>query len=68
MGEFNIYGVYVPTLLIQAVIAYILLLLTIRFTDRWMEKGSDAILGVFNFCLYLVLLLLVHWVFIWSEF
>ena len=68
MGEFNIYGVYVPTLLVQGLVAYLLLLILIRYTDRWMEQGSDAFLGLFNFCLYLVLLLVVHWVFVWSGF
>lgn len=68
MGEFNVYGVYVPTFLVQGLAAYFLLLIIIRYTDRWMEQGLDAFLGLFNFCLYLVLLLLVHWLFIWSDF
>ena len=68
MGEFNVYGIYVPTLLVQGLVAYCLLWFITRYTDRWMEQGSDAFLGLFNFCLYLVLLLLVHWLFIWSAF
>ena len=39
MGELNIYGVYVPVLVIQAVLAYIVLRLLMRVTDPWVDKG-----------------------------
>ena len=39
MAELNIYGVYVPVLVIQAVLAYIVLRLLMRVTDPWVDKG-----------------------------
>ncbi|UUS57398.1 DUF1656 domain-containing protein [Acinetobacter sp. YH16040_T] len=33
MGELNVYGVYVPILLIQAVLAYLLLRVIMRLLD-----------------------------------
>jgi len=45
MGELNIYGVYVPVLVIQAVLAYIVLRLP----------------SIFYLCLYITVLGVVHW-------
>lgn len=39
MGEVNIYGLYVPILLIQAILAYGLLKFTDVFTHRWVTNG-----------------------------
>lgn len=64
MGEFNLYGIYVPTLLIQSVIAYALLCLLIRLLNRWVERGWIGQPNLFYLCMYLVLLWLVHWGFI----
>ncbi|WP_180104891.1 DUF1656 domain-containing protein [Acinetobacter sp. YH12108] len=61
MGELNIYGVYVPILLIQAVIAYVLL----RILRKWLDKlvANDWIImpNIFYLCIYVLLLGAVHW-------
>ena len=64
MGELNLYGVYVPILLIQSILAYVLLKIVRRATDRLVDQGWIAGPGIFNLCLYIVLLFLVHWLFI----
>ena len=66
MGELNLYGVYVPILLIQSILAYLLLQIVMLATDRLVDHGSIAWPGIFNLCLYVVLLFLVHWLFILS--
>ena len=64
MGELNLYGVYVPILLIQSILAYVLLKIVMMGTDRLVDQGWIAWPSIFNLCLYLVLLFLVHWLFI----
>lgn len=64
MGELNIYGVYVPTLLIQSVFAYGLLRLAMFGTDRLVDKGWIPLPSIFYLCLYVILLWLIHWGFI----
>lgn len=64
MGEINVYGVYVPIFLVQAILAYILLFLINKVTDRWVESGWIALPGIFNLCLYVILLWFMHWIFI----
>ena len=64
MGELNLYGVYVPILLIQSILAYVLLKIVMMGTDRLVDQGWIAWPSIFNLCLYVVLLFLVHWFFI----
>ncbi|TCB55487.1 DUF1656 domain-containing protein [Acinetobacter terrestris] len=64
MGELNLYGVYVPILLIQSILAYVLLKIVMIGTDRLVDQGWIAWPSIFNLCLYIVLLFLVHWLFI----
>ena len=64
MGELNLYGVYVPILLIQSILAYVLLKIVMMGTDRLVDQGWIAWPSIFNLCLYIVLLFLVHWLFI----
>ena len=64
MGELNLYGVYVPILLIQSILAYVLLKIVMIGTDRLVEQGWIAWPSIFNLCLYVMLLFLVHWLFI----
>jgi hypothetical protein len=64
MGELNLYGVYVPMLLIQSILAYVLLKIVMIGTDRLVDQGWIAWPSIFNLCLYIVLLFLVHWLFI----
>ncbi len=64
MGELNIYGVYVPMLLVQSVLAYGVLRLVILGIDPLIEKGWIPLPSVFYLCLYVILLWLIHWGFI----
>ena len=61
MGEVNIYGIYVPIFLIQAVFAYIIWKIVCIGTDRLIEKDYIALPGVFNISLYLIILWALHW-------
>lgn len=67
MGEVNIYGLYVPILLIQAILAYGLLKLTDVFTHRWVTNGWIMWPSIFHLCWYLVLLLCIHWLFLYFS-
>ncbi|WP_180174166.1 DUF1656 domain-containing protein [Acinetobacter sp. YH01022] len=64
MGELNVYGVYVPILLIQAVLTYVVLRVLMRVLDRVVEQGWIPLPNIFYLCIYLVLLWLMHWGFI----
>jgi hypothetical protein len=60
MGELNAYGIYIPVFLIQAVCAYPLFKWVSILTDSWIDKGWIALPGVFNLCLYLLVLMGIH--------
>lgn len=66
MNDFDLYGVFIPSFLVQALIAYLIFLLATYITDRFDKKGWIAFSGLFKLCLYLVCLLLVHQVFVWT--
>lgn len=68
MGEVNFYGVYIPILLIQSILAYGLLRIVMIATDRLVEQEWIAWPSIFNLCLYVVLLFLVHGLFIFCAF
>ncbi|ENU97939.1 MULTISPECIES: DUF1656 domain-containing protein [Acinetobacter] len=61
MGELNIYGVYVPILLIQAVIAYVLLRILMKWLDRLVANDWIIMPNIFYLCIYVLLLGAVHW-------
>jgi len=61
MGELNIYGVYVPILLIQAVIAYVLLRILMKWLDKLVANDWIIIPNIFYLCIYVLLLGAVHW-------
>ncbi|NAR36843.1 DUF1656 domain-containing protein [Acinetobacter haemolyticus] len=65
MGEINLYGIYIPILLVQAIIAYVLFKFASPLTDRLIAKGWIALPSIFNLCFYLGLLLFVHGLFVW---
>ncbi|OEY92707.1 hypothetical protein BJD20_07635 [Acinetobacter proteolyticus] len=65
MGEMNLYGIYIPILLVQAIIAYVLFKLLTPLIDRLVIKGWIALPSIFNLCFYLGLMLLVHCLFVW---
>lgn len=61
MGELNIYGVYVPILLIQAVIAYVLLRILMKWLDRLVANDWIIMPNIFYLCTYVLFLGAVHW-------
>ncbi|ENX31972.1 hypothetical protein F889_03867 [Acinetobacter colistiniresistens] len=65
MGEMNLYGIYIPILLVQAIITYVLFKLLSPLIDRLVIKGWIALPSIFNLCFYLGLMLLVHCLFVW---
>ena len=60
MGELNIYGVYVPILLIQAVIAYVLLRILMKWLDKLVANDWIIMPNIFYLCTYVLLLGAVH--------
>ena len=61
MGEFNVYGIYVPSLLVQALLAYICFRGLSPLTNKLIAQGWIALPSIFNLCFYLLLLLsLIH--------
>lgn len=61
MGEFNIYGVYVPTLLVLAILSYVLLRILMLGLDRLIEQGWIPLPSLFYLCVYVVILALMQW-------
>ena len=64
MGELNIYGIYVPILLVQALISYVLLQVLLKVIDRCVDSAWIVLPSVFSLCVYVVILGGVHWLFI----
>lgn len=60
MGEFNFYGVYVPVLLVYALIAYLIFLLLRVGINRYVDEGWFIYPSLFYLCLYVVVLWLTH--------
>ncbi|WP_338561312.1 DUF1656 domain-containing protein [Acinetobacter sp. KS-LM10] len=60
MGEFNFYGVYVPVLLVYALIAYLIFLLLRVGINRYVEESWLIYPSLFYLCLYVVVLWLTH--------
>lgn len=53
-GELDIYGIYVPALLVQAIVAYILFSLSSRWLDQLQAKDWIALPSLFNVCVYII--------------
>ncbi|GAB3051770.1 DUF1656 domain-containing protein [Acinetobacter apis] len=64
MSDFDIYGIFVPSFLIQAILAYVIFVMIRPLTSRFIEQGWVIFLGLFNLCLYLICLFIVHQIFI----
>lgn len=64
MSDFDLYGIFVPSFLVQAVLAYLIFILIRPFANRCIEQGWVIFLGLFNLCLYLICLFIVHQIFI----
>ena len=58
-GELDIYGIYVPTLLVQAIMAYVLFSLSSRWLDRLQASDWIALPSLFNVCVYIIIFGLV---------
>lgn len=67
MGEINVYGIYIPILLVQAIIAYVLFKLMSPLIDRLVMRGWIVLPNIFNLCLYLGLLLCMHWLYLYLQ-
>ncbi len=50
MSEVDFYGVYVPVLLIQAALAYVLYLISSRWIDRLEQRGWILYPNIFYLC------------------
>ncbi len=64
MGEFNFYDIYIPTLLVQAIIAYVLFRLLSPLINQLNTRGWIAFPSIFHLCFYVLLLWLVHEIFL----
>lgn len=65
MSDFDLYGIFIPSFLVQAIIAYFIYILVSKLTKGLIESGWIAFSGVFNLCLYVLCLVLIHYIFIW---
>lgn len=61
MGEFNIYGVYVPVLLVLAILSYVLLRFAMLGLDKLIERGWIPLPSLFYLCVYILILALLQW-------
>lgn len=55
-GEIDLYGIFVPTLIIQALAAYLVLYLCEPVIDRLQAKGWIIMPSLFNLFLYIIIL------------
>lgn len=60
MSEFNLNGVYVPVLLVYAVVAYALLLLIRKYLQRLVDERWWMAPGMVYLSLYCLLFWLLH--------
>jgi hypothetical protein len=60
MGEINLYGIYLPILLLQACLAYLLLRVCIYILQRIHAEQWILWPGLFYFFIYIALLWLIH--------
>lgn len=65
MSEVDFYGLYIPVLLIEVALAYILFTLSNRLIDILNDRGWIMYPNIFYFCWYLVCLLIVHTLYHW---
>jgi len=64
MGEFNVYGIYVPAFARPSLICIYSFRLLSPLTNKWIAQGWIALPSIFNLCFYLLLLLVIHQVFV----
>lgn len=68
MGELNVYGVYVPIFWFKLILAYLIFRFVVMGINRLVEKDWILFPAIFNLCVYLILLFLMHRLFIWTGF
>ncbi|AOA57054.1 DUF1656 domain-containing protein [Acinetobacter larvae] len=64
MGEFNFYDIYIPTLLLQAILAYVLYRVLGPVWQFLIASGWVILPSLFNLCVYIMLVMLVHGIFL----
>lgn len=55
-GELNFYGIYIPLVLIQALLAYVIFSGLVRVLDKYNLTHWMLWPTIFNLCLYIVVL------------
>ena len=55
-GELNFYGIYIPFILIEALLAYVLYLLLLKALEKWQLDQWIVVPTIFHLCLYIMLL------------
>lgn len=66
MGELNIYGIYVPMLLVLAVLTYVVLRIVMFLIEKWVAQDWIPMPSLFYLCLYVILLGCGHWLYVAS--
>ncbi len=61
-GEVNFYGIYIPLILIQALLAYVLYSGLMWLLEKWQLSRWLALPTILNLCLYIIVLGLVVWI------
>lgn len=64
MSEINLYGVYVPILLLHAALAYLVFTFSNRWVDRLNHQGWILYPNIFYLCWYFVCLSAVHYLYL----
>lgn len=55
-GELNFYGIYIPFLLIEALLAYVVYLFLVKIINKWQLERWIMLPTIFHLCLYIVVL------------
>lgn len=65
MHDFDVYGIFIPSFLIQAILAYLLFVCIEKWIDILNKKGWLLAIGLFKLCMYILCLWVVHQIFLW---
>ncbi|XID74691.1 DUF1656 domain-containing protein [Alkanindiges sp. WGS2144] len=61
-GELDFYGIYIPVILIQALLAYVIYSYVLKAMDKWQLDRWILLPTVFHLCLYIIVLGMMVWV------
>ncbi|KAA8732737.1 DUF1656 domain-containing protein [Acinetobacter qingfengensis] len=67
MSEVDFYGLLIPILLIQGILAYILFIVSNRIIDKLHNHGWIMFPNIFYLCWYFVCLLGIHGLFVFLN-